>query len=468
MRIIIGGAGRIGFELARTLRLQNHDVVLIDNDARAIKNAQQLDVLVISGDITSREKLQEAGINTARVFIATTESDEINLIASMLAEHEHNLKEKNKQLLSIVRVRSQKYVDEQNWGHLVEWAKVNFVIDPTDIMIERLHAGLTSAQSDQVVHYGHGAYIVEIDIAQRATHLIGLSNKEIKEKSDVDMPPIIAIKKRDGRMFLYDPSYHYEFGDVLAVSTIGIDSLNTISTVYGHIAQPYPDTPKVVVFGAGSMGQKIVADWLDQGAKVTVIERNLHLANQLVASKSGENPDLEVIHGDHLDKNILSEISIENYDFAISALSDDHDNIAACLLAADKGVTRTGLILYDSDLVRVTKRMGITYAVDRSQVAVDQILNIIHTNESGSYGKLSELSDYAGLSVNIDESSKLAGANIEDLKKLDWMRVAFIQRRNLAGEWESFLPKEKKAILEGDKLIVFTDHSRANSVQKKI
>jgi len=112
--------------------------------------------------------------------------------------------------------------------------------------------------------------------------------------------------------------------------------------------------------------------------------------------------------------------------------------------------------------------MGITYAVDRSQVAVDQILTIIHTNASGSYGKLSELSDYAGLSVNIDENSKFAGAPIEDLKKLDWMRLAFIQRRNLAGEWESFLPKEKKSILEGDRLIVFTDHSRANSVQKKI
>ncbi len=468
MRIIIGGAGRIGFELARTLRLQNHDVVLIDNNARAIKNAQQLDVLVINGDITSREKLQEAGINTARVFIATTDSDETNLIASMLAEHEHNLTDVNKQLLSIVRVKNQKYMAEQNQGYLVEWAKVNYVIDPTDVMIERLHAGLTSGQADQVVHFGHGAYIVEIDVAQNATHLFGLSNKEIKEKSDVDMPPIIAIKKRDGKMMLYDSSYHYEYGDTLAIATIGIDSLNTIMTVYGHQSQPYPDTPKVVIFGAGSMGQKIAADWLEQGAKVTVIERNLHLANQLVASDSGMNQNLEVIHGDHLDKTILSEISIENFDFAISALDDDHDNIAACLLASDKGVTRTGLVLFDSDLVRVTKRMGITFAVDRSQVAVDQILNIIHTKATGSFGKLSEITDFAGLSVTMNESSNMAGKQIEEFKKLDWMRLAFIQRRNLSGEWESFLPNEKKLINEGDRLVVFTSHAKANDVQKKI
>ncbi|MDB2322886.1 NAD-binding protein, partial [Candidatus Poseidoniales archaeon] len=62
MRIIIGGAGRVGTDLAKALRAEDIDVVLVDSDSRAVKNAQNLDVLVIHGDLTKREKLHEAGI----------------------------------------------------------------------------------------------------------------------------------------------------------------------------------------------------------------------------------------------------------------------------------------------------------------------------------------------------------------------------------------------------------------------
>ncbi|MGB2340021.1 MAG: NAD-binding protein, partial [Candidatus Poseidoniaceae archaeon] len=86
MRVIIGGAGRVGSELARAMRAETMDVVLIDSDSRAVKNAQSLDALVIHGDITSRSSLQEAGIGDASVFVAVTDSDDRNLIACALAE----------------------------------------------------------------------------------------------------------------------------------------------------------------------------------------------------------------------------------------------------------------------------------------------------------------------------------------------------------------------------------------------
>ncbi|GIQ97283.1 MAG: hypothetical protein CM15mP3_03170 [Candidatus Poseidoniales archaeon] len=84
MRIIIGGAGRVGTELARALRAEEMDVVLVDSDSRAVKNAQNLDVLVIHGDLTTREKLNEAGIGEAAIFVAATNSDERNLLLVLL------------------------------------------------------------------------------------------------------------------------------------------------------------------------------------------------------------------------------------------------------------------------------------------------------------------------------------------------------------------------------------------------
>jgi Trk K+ transport system NAD-binding subunit len=149
MRIIIGGAGRVGTDLAKALRAEDIDVVLVDSDSRAVKNAQNLDVLVIHGDLTTREKLHEAGIGISTVFVAATNSDERNLLACALANHAHDeLSPANAEpLLSICRVRGNNFLEEQNNGYLSQWAKVNHVINPLDGAIQRLHSGLRSSSN---------------------------------------------------------------------------------------------------------------------------------------------------------------------------------------------------------------------------------------------------------------------------------------------------------------------------------
>ena len=147
MRIIIGGAGRVGTDLAKALRAEDIDVVLVDSDSRAVKNAQNLDVVVIHGDLTKREKLLEAGIGFSSVFVAATNSDERNLLACALANHvfEQSSAENAEPLLSICRVRDMNFVEEQANGHLRQWAKVNHVINPLEGAIQRLHSGLRSS-----------------------------------------------------------------------------------------------------------------------------------------------------------------------------------------------------------------------------------------------------------------------------------------------------------------------------------
>ena len=164
MRIIIGGAGRVGTDMARALRAEDMDVVLVDSDSRAVKNAQNLDVLVIHGDLTTREKLYEAGIGEAEVFVAATNSDERNLLACALAHHAHNEQSgpKAKPLLSICRVRNMNYVQEQDEGKLQEWAKVHHVVNPLEGAIRRLHSGLRSAAIEEVIPFGHDAFIIEL------------------------------------------------------------------------------------------------------------------------------------------------------------------------------------------------------------------------------------------------------------------------------------------------------------------
>ena len=96
MRIIIGGAGRVGTGLASALRSEDKDVVIVDNNARAVKNCQGMDILVIHGDVTQRQKFIEAGIETTQVYVAATNSDERNILSCALAKHVHHEQTKGK------------------------------------------------------------------------------------------------------------------------------------------------------------------------------------------------------------------------------------------------------------------------------------------------------------------------------------------------------------------------------------
>ena len=467
MRVIIGGAGRVGISLAKALANEKYDLVVVDNDSRAVSNAQALDCLVIHGSITSRDTLLEAGILTAQVFVAATPSDEANLIACAIAEHAHrDIKGKDK-LTSICRLRDPSYIDEFRNGHLGEWANVNHVVNPLRGAIRRLNAGLRSTEIEEVIAFEHGAFVLEFDIGSTASSIVNRPLRDVKEDFVHGIPNIVGVKREGQRSFIHNDDSVLEIGDRIAVAVVGLDKFNPALITFGHEVSYFPENPRVVIVGATSNGTKMAQDWLEHGATVTVLERNLHLANQLAGSKTGGHPNLDVIHGDHLDRSILEEISIDQFDVALSALDDDHANIAAVLLLSDLGVPHTGLMLNDADLVKVTQRMGISFAVDRHRVAVSNMLTHIHQSLSGHYALLTEIPNVVGITLGITEKAKFAGKTVAEAQFPDWLRPAFIKRMNLSGSWESIEPKPDELLLENDRMVVFCLKERVAEAQKR-
>ena len=271
------------------------------------------------------------------------------------------------------------FIDEQKRGHLTKWAKVNHAVNPLEGAIRRLHTGLRSSSIEEVIPFGHDAFIIEFDITKNAEHLVFKTLSEASKTIDGGIPLIVGVKREGEKSIVPDGDFMLMPNDVIAVATTGLSSFNRILNIFGHEATDFPMNPKVAIIGANKIGQLIAENWLMNGAHVTVIERDLQVANNLSGSSIGSHTNLEIIHGDHLDRDILTEVGIPDNHIAIAALESDHESIAAALLASDMGVQRTGLLLYDADLVKVTQRMGITFAVDRKRVAVDNILAHIHT-----------------------------------------------------------------------------------------
>ncbi len=467
MRIIIGGAGRVGIELARALSVEEYDVVIMDQDSRAVSNAQGLDCLVIHGDITSREKLIEAGIVEASVFVAATPSDEHNLIACSIADHAHGLGESKHTLTNICRLRNPDYIEEYKRGNLKQWAKVHYIVNPLSGAIQRLNAGLRSTDIEEVIPFEDEAYIIELEVGETAHTVTNRTLGELAEDLVHGMPSVVGLKRKNQRSIIPNKDTQLEKGDRVAVATIGLESFNPALILFGHELTYFPDEPKVVIVGATTIGAQMAAEWLSHGAWVTVLERDLHRANELAGSPIGANPMLEIIHGDHLDRTILTEVGIEKHDVAVSALDNDHENIAAVLLASDMGVDRTGLMLYDADLVKVTQRMGISFAVDRRRVAVDNMLTHIHEKLSGRFALLSAVPNVVGLTFEVTEKAKFAGKTIGEAQFPDSMILAFIKRLNLAGEWETTKPTDDHVLLENDLVILFCHQDKISDAEKR-
>ena len=465
MRIIIGGAGRVGLELGRALSSENKDVVLIDTNIKSIKAAQALDTLIVQGDVMRRSKLIEAGICDAKVFIAVTDSDERNMLACSLAKHTNSeLSNSDSSLLTICRVSDPRFLEEQDAGDLSNWAGVDIAIHAINGAINRLHTGLKMTCFEEVIPFGHGAYIIAMEVTKDANNLVFSTLEEAGERIG-GLPVFVGLKRIGEPSKIPNASTQIFPKDMVAVSAIGIDSFSRIVRIMGHDEPDFPDKPSIAIFGATLVGEMMARSYLADGCKITVIEPDLVRANALAGSDIGDNPNIEVINGELDDKELLYEIDLGAHDIALAALSNDHASIAAALMAKEVGVTRTGLIMNDSDLVRVVKKMGITFAVDKKRVAVDMILACIHEALPGPYGVLSSIPDVVGISIPVSEKNQ--GKSLGESYSPSGCNVAFIQRKEKDGEILTLQARSQKVLQEGDKLLLFLPPEKIDEVERR-
>jgi trk system potassium uptake protein TrkA len=440
----------------------------MDHDARAVKSAQGLDVLVIQGDVTHRSKFIEAGIEDAQVYIAATQSDERNLLSCALAKHAHAraTNGSGSKLTTICRLHDPKLVAESLNGDLKEWTTVDFVINPIDGAIDRLMSGLRSSSFEQVIPFGSEAFILELDVTADAGDVTFSTLRESAKRIEGELPLIVGLKRQSEPGRIPNEDEKILPHDRVAVATTGEASFSRILRIFGHEVVDFPVAPRVAIFGAGKVGIRIAEKILEMGGSVTIVERDLQKANSLAGTNIASNSSLEIIHGDHLDKGLLSEIEISSHDIAIAALDNDNESIAAALLASDLGVERTGLILTSADLVNVVRRMGITFAVDKNRIAVDGMLAKVHTELPGPYAVLSSISDVVGICLPVGEKVKFVGKALADCDLPEWCKVAFIQRKTANG-LETLRPSPSKTIQLGDRMTIFLPPDRVSDLEKR-
>ena len=472
MRVIIAGAGEVGRGVAAALRGERRGVAVIDPDPSAISESQALDCLLVTGSALSRESLIRAGISDAEIIVFATNDDYVNILGCAFAKRVFSEKVGDRTasgLITIANIRDSKIIDPtRGAGPLNNWARTNFVVSPSEEVVNQLISGLVAPSLADIIPLGSNAWIVESAVTQ-ASPVIGRTASEISNSGAAvpEYPRIIAIKGQSGKGRIVSGSEIIQEGDMLVFVTGSTKYFGEIARLVGDTNSEMPNNPSVAIFGATAFGSSLANHYLENGSNVVIIEPDLDSANSVVGSRIGINKRLDVIHGDPQDEDLLRELAIEDHDIAIATLGDDNLNISISMRAFDKGVSRTGLILKDRALVEAIQRIGLR-PVSKRRVAIKSILKAVHMHVPGLYEPIPRIPSLITMSAEINSTSNLIGKELGAVEGEIGASLVMVERSDSEGVMHSMLEDDIGTLDEGDRIYLILEIDDVGQVEKSL
>ena len=358
MRVVVVGAGEVGFDVARMLAQEQHDVTVIDVDADVLgKVKEKLDVMTVLGNGTSATVLQEAGIQGADMLIAVTAVDEVNMIACMMAD-------RMGVPTTIARTRS----DEIARQHSVLKAKdfgIDLVIHPEESAAAEVARLIQRAAATDVLTFCDGHL-----------HLVGM-------RLDSDSP---VIGKSLEDVVQEHPELSFRIKAIVrGMRTIlprGDERLRANDQVF-VLTRPKYVTPmsrlmgksevrmqNVMVLGGTRVGAGIALRLSEQsGRRIKLIEPNREMAEDLAEELS----DVLVIHGDTTDIDLLVREGLGVMDAVVAVTDDEESNLVTCLMAKHLGVQKTVGLLSKAAYIPISQTIGLDAAVSKKLAVAREV-----------------------------------------------------------------------------------------------
>tara|TARA_B100000131_G_scaffold323183_1_gene380338 strand:- start:4608 stop:6032 length:1425 start_codon:yes stop_codon:yes gene_type:complete len=472
MRVIIAGAGEVGRGVAAALRGEKRGVALIDPNPSAISDSQSLDCLLVTGNALSRDSLIRAGISDAEIIIFATNDDHVNLLGCSFSKRVFSEQVGDRTasgLITIANIRDHRLADPtRGAGPLENWSRSNFIVTPSEEVVDQLVSGLVSPSLEDIIPLGENAWIVVSEV-EETSPLVGMTTQEASKKSEevAGFPRIIASCQKGEEGSIVSGGEIIQHGDMLVFVTNSTRFFGEIARLVGDNDSEMPDRPSVAIFGATNFGSSLASYYLERGSNVTIIEPDLDAANSIVGSSIGVNKRLDVIHGDPQDEDLLRELAVEEQDIAIATLSDDNLNISISMRAFDKGVSRTGLILKDRALVEAIQRIGLR-PVSKRRVAVKSILKAIHMHVPGSYEPIPRMPSLVSISAEINSGSRLLGKDLSEVEDIIGASLVMLERPNQEGEKSSVPFGEIGSLNDGDRIYLILEIDDIGKVEKSL
>jgi len=443
MKIIIVGAGEVGFYLAKMLSEEKHDITMLDDDPAKCQRAREhLDVLVLEGNGASARTLSDAGIKKVDMLIAVTSVDEVNIMACMFA---NRLGVEKK----IARVRNAEYsmpralITPPQLG-------VDKMIHPEEEAAKQIKNLIRRSAASEVAEFSGGrVQLVGMKLREESP-MIGRSLMDIGKSHPEISYRTVAIS-RNGDTIIPTGSEVLERKDHVYI----IAETETIPEVMKLAGKEQEPAENVMILGAGKIGRRL-AQLLEDKISVKIIDMNVSKTEK--AAKMLKNS--LIIKGDGTDIELLNSEGIKEVDAFVAVTQIDEKNIVAAILAKDLGVKKGIVHVTRTDLMPVVDHIGVDSVVSKSVATVDAILKFVRKGVVVSVTTL-EGTDVEAIELIPQLDSKVTKKPIKDCNFPDGTIIGAQMHVN-----EITIPTGESVIVPGDKVVVFTRADAIPEVEK--
>lgn len=439
MKIIIIGAGKVGFTIAENLANENYDITIIDKDSDAlIKAEESLDVMCIKGNGVSANILMEAEVAVSDLLIAVTGSDEINMVCCLTAK---KLGVKR----VIARVRDPEYAEELSL--IKEQIGLDFVINPELTAAEEIARSMGFSTAINVESFARGRVRMVDLMVTGEMSLSGKSIKEIDKESSSSV--LIGVIVREKEVIVPNGSTVIKDGDQIYV-------IGKPSSVYNFckLHGKNPDKIKhVMIVGGGRITYYLYKLLSGMGMNIKIIEidkeRCLELSDIL--------PNALIINSDGTDEAILKSENINNMEGFIAVTGIDEENLMSSLIAKRIGVKKVITKISRTNYIDIVKDLGIDTIISPKLITTNYILKYIRGKAVESLHRIvdgqAEIIEFV-----IDDVSEFIDKPLKNIKLAPNIIIATIVRKN-----EVVVPHGKDIIKKGDRIIVIAKQQNISS-----
>lgn len=437
MKIVIVGAGKVGEVLCRDLATEGYDIVLIEIDRQKLEHLIDIaDITGVVGNGAAIDSQIEAGVNEADIFIAVTEHDEINIIASIIAK---KLGAKH----TIARVRSPEYSTNMTFAQ--KELGITVMINPERESAKAIVDILKFPSSFGVETFMQGKVnIVEFEVHKDNP----LIDKALMDVSITDEKILVCVVRRDGNSYIPDGNFVIKEGDKIQV-TGTVRAINEFILKCNYSTKPIR---LVLIVGGGDMAYYLARELNNRGIRFKIIEINEARAEFL----SESFPNALIIHGDGTNQELLIEQRIENYDAVIACTPIDEENIIVSLFSSSMGVTKNITKISRNILKPIAEKLELDTVITPKKIIADEIIRYIRSVFNTMGNKVVNLHRLANdemeaIQFLISEDSKAIGIPLKDLKVKPETLFACIKRGD-----KIIYPGGEDFILIGDQVLVVT------------
>ncbi|UCE34856.1 MAG: Trk system potassium transporter TrkA [Deltaproteobacteria bacterium] len=432
MKIIIIGAGEVGFNIAQRLSEENHDVVVIDKGQNRINQLQTvIDVQAIVGSGTSPSILQEAGIKESDIIVAATDSDEANLIACFYAQHLTDY------ITKIARVRNPDYM-QQSDVFKTDALNIDLLINPQSEMVGSMLKLMEVPEASEVLDFVNGKVKLIGVTVKEDSPLVG---RKLASFQDVEEVLLVGVIIRGEEVIIPSGKDVIQPNDLLYCVT----RKEEISTIFRLLNVREAGLGRIVIVGGGTTGLALATSLDKTNINTKIIEKDsqrcLELAEKL--------EKVVVLNGDGTDRDFLLEENIADVDLMVVITADEETNVLISLLGkalgAKKTVTRIGKLSY----IPLVSAIGIDTVVSPRLSAIRAILQYIRK------GKVVCVAPLKGETAEVIEFEALETSDIVNtpLSEVKFPKEAIIGA--IVRDEEIIIPRGHNMIKPHDHLIIF-------------